>query len=1343
MLSSSLSGTSTKPPSFASPTYKIAGHLYAAAWQLGVSPLNAVQAALSIRFLLTRRVAEEEPSAAGGSDAMLLTSTDELGDDDECSETLPPDSAHWCHLAANAYSVHEPHFIAGASGGTDAVCPGLAQQHFLYVQLETLPLLPAHAIVMDTVRRVVYITIRGTTSVADQIADLAGCIVDMTSEEPLPAVEIGPRPGTSGPAPAHATPPADLDAGAPIGVHAGVHACAASFMTQDYSAAAMERVVARAHKLMSPGGALCAAGLRFQPLLAQPQGRGPRLAAPYTMTTTAATSGEPTALPVTPSAPGSIDADPSVGSKAAVLPLTPFDSAAESRAALAITAALGLVGLPATLWYAIHAIARAAAETCETSSNEDNEAKADEDGESACAPTDVQGSPCVHSRRCSRRVAQLLQGVSGWPIVFAGHSLGAGIGALLVPKVRAALAPLYAAAAEGPQACPARSELQGSAIVNTPGFAVDAASLRLPAAHLIAQLHPLDVIAASPVPAFASIFACPSVAGPGLACVLGMSPLQLRRSVLAESTNGSDAAGPDVGLALLRAFASAPPVLPLLDVIEGSVDGEGVAASGGAPQLVQRAGPGARLRITLRWRMQSQQRIDAPEAARLEWRRRPLVVCVINGDDVIPRISIAALRGLYTRLADPALVRAANAAAVAEVAAAVTGAVSSGVGQISRLLGLGGGTAPVPARDQARVLVAAQALSTAAPEAQAAASNVLLAAAAPPVSSATDSASTSVGAAASQPQEIPPSAGAESSAAAAASTATGLNATPVATEAAVVTHTTAETTVASSLTALLFSPLAIGGYFFGKPVSTPQAPIAGDVGKRSGGSVDLGDASSSSSLLTQSSADTVDVGTVRLLQLVADVIGEEGEGLRTDADVPLDDEEDDGPEEVGRHDGIALVAGDSALLAALPVSLSTVPGVIQLARNIPTCDADASTPAPPLTESRNGSQNCSSARAPSIGVGPAELPKPAIVNGGEESATPSSFKSAASTSSVAASAPVGLASVFGLLLPGWGTSRAQGSALPIGQSEPVATISANPILPPAVANSHPAGVPGASEAGTLEPVAPIAGSANFCMSHASCASNDGAAQDFSSEPSRSATASGSGTPLSLSVRLTSPMDPDALRAVRGRSSMAADAADAMAVEMADTPRAEIAVARKAKSVGVGVGVAGVTALQLPHQQRPLSQPRSHPRHIIPTLVRRISRFRANQCSPRQAVGDLMPPGQLHHTVIAARPAAAPAVVSDDVRASGGVASHPAPLGQAASHAPGSREHEPDTAHAVAVRDAAAEGRLRVRRVPPAFFDEPRIVPDLMAHHSHRIYRAVLAALQVPQQHASLSSQLRM
>lgn len=72
------------------------------------------------------------------------------------------------------------------------------------------------------------------------------------------------------------------------------------------------------------------------------------------------------------------------------------------------------------------------------------------------------------------------------------------------------------------------------------------------------------------------------------------------------------------------------------------------------------------------------------------WKRRPLVVCVINGDDIIPRITIAALRGLHSRLADPALISAANAAAVAEVSATVTSVVSEGLGRVTRLLGFGG-----------------------------------------------------------------------------------------------------------------------------------------------------------------------------------------------------------------------------------------------------------------------------------------------------------------------------------------------------------------------------------------------------------------------------------------------------------------------------------------------------------------------------------------------------------------------------------------------------------------------------------------------------------------------------
>jgi hypothetical protein len=119
-----------------------------------------------------------------------------------------------------------------------------------------------------------------------------------------------------------------------------------------------------------------------------------------------------------------------------------------------------------------------------------------------------------------------------------------------------------------------------------------------------------------------------------------------------------------------------------------------------------------------------------------------------------------------------------------------------------------------------------------------------------------------------------------------------------------------------------------------------------------------------------------------------------------------------------------------------------------------------------------------------------------------------------------------------------------------------------------------------------------------------------------------------------------------------------------------------------------------------------------PPQVHAALAERIAWFCEHRCSPRQARGDLMSPGHLFHISTgqgmipgsAASAAASPSVYS------GAAASGP-------SEQPSSLPR------------SLPQDRVSIRPVPPAFFAELHVLPDLLAHHSHRAYSAALTAAE--------------
>lgn len=447
-------------------------------------------------------------------------------DGDACSVELPIDTEYWCALAANSYSIHERHLLSNTSDNSRD------GQHVVFCQLHTQMLLPAHAVIVDLERRVLAVTIRGTTSISDLIADLAGCIVDIsTGDQVPPLASDGAMPSSdASSANVHSvkaetsTSHAPRTMWAPVGVHGGILACADSFMTAEYSAAAMSDVVRRTHALLANGTMSC--GLRLPC---------------------------PSILPALVTA----DTGPPPASSSESSPQR-FDVQEESHAALAISAALGLSGLAATLWYVIHTITESA--------------------EAAIAQVDTT----VDAANESHEMLAILRGIRSWPIVLAGHSLGAGVSALLLPKLKAALAPLYSIhnavdssderceSVERHQPCiGAAPSLPRLPVVH--GLQVDSSALHLPHSAALARLHALDVTATSPAPVFAALVACPAVAGPELSCVLEMSPMQLERLCQIDCVGFAtpavrlDDADVDAS-AILAAYCNARPVLPRLIV---------------------------------------------------------------------------------------------------------------------------------------------------------------------------------------------------------------------------------------------------------------------------------------------------------------------------------------------------------------------------------------------------------------------------------------------------------------------------------------------------------------------------------------------------------------------------------------------------------------------------------------------------------------------------------------------------------------------------------------------------------------------------------------------------------
>lgn len=641
----------------------------------GLRPLNSM---MSLVYLLSHPPASEagDEDATGGQ---------------EPPAALPPDAAHWARAAVAVYSRSE-HKMLRALG------TGFERSDVLHAQLVTGDLLPAHALLRDRQQRALLLVVRGTASLDDLITDLTGSVVDAVTGAHVDAGGGGGGSGADGAAAAAAAAPElhhhDIRHGDVFvfGAHAGMAACADSFTTRAYSDAVAprmlsERAIARLNGHAAPssgGGDGSGGGGAHKRRYARGHGRGGFRwrhrrssaggeegalgSAATAAATVAATSAacEPTsnAAPsseggAAPAAPTPAPAPaPAASSSAPGTALAP-----EAAALLAHAYSHGLTGIGALLFV----------------------------------------------------LKVLVPSLASWPVVIVGHSLGAAVAALLTARLRIAMAHLYeddddhdgegeddvvtekkegaAAAAGGDGGKPASAE--GGAAPPPPpsGEADDTAMASVTAAEAQPALpatvepvapagprrrprlqqHPLAVLATSRAPVFAFVFASPACVTPETAALLCLPRASLD--------------------ALLAASSAPPPSQHQQSVHELRGRASSVGSTGSTSSLIFVPDEGG-------------------------FAGRAPVTTVVIGDDFVPRLTIASVRALHDRLADPALVAAAAAAGKSSVKALVGGAataVTAGVENVRRLLGSSpvidaiGSSAAVASLSQGVAAVAAKA----------------------------------------------------------------------------------------------------------------------------------------------------------------------------------------------------------------------------------------------------------------------------------------------------------------------------------------------------------------------------------------------------------------------------------------------------------------------------------------------------------------------------------------------------------------------------------------------------------------------------------------------------------
>ena len=230
---------------------------------LPLADVKALQAATALGYLFAHpdrlRDVNERPFE------QCETSAESAGVKAEAE--LPFDTAHWARVAAAAYATSERPFLR-------ALGPPFASSDILHAQYASKDLLPAHMLLRDRIHNVLVFTVRGTAALTDILADVTASVVDATTGELLPLttnasqstpeVETGhdASSGHRGPAGAAESVAESREQTLHFGAHAGIAACAESFMSQALSDAIGPDAIASAVSQCNPSAAVDDAALK-------------------------------------------------------------------------------------------------------------------------------------------------------------------------------------------------------------------------------------------------------------------------------------------------------------------------------------------------------------------------------------------------------------------------------------------------------------------------------------------------------------------------------------------------------------------------------------------------------------------------------------------------------------------------------------------------------------------------------------------------------------------------------------------------------------------------------------------------------------------------------------------------------------------------------------------------------------------------------------------------------------------------------------------------------------------------------------------------------------------------
>lgn len=415
----------------------------------------------------------------------------EADDEDLANEPeapLPPDAVHWARLAVAVYAPRERELLR-------ALGSGFVREDILHAQLVTRDLLPAHVLVRDRAHRAIVLVLRGTATLTDLVTDLTGSIVDAITGVPVDSHGQGSSSAAAGGEPTSMPHPA-----ASCGAEGGA---ALPVSASDVSAAD---------------------------------------AAPNDTADAASAAGDSANPPPASAATSSFSQSSCVsdhlvfGAHAGIAACTEtfMGRAYSDEAGTKVVGKLILerLGRPfdengRVVFVESGGAAAATDETgaSATDAGDGVNAAGAEHAPSAASPDGLACLAHAHDSLALSGLAAIIYALKAscpalaeWPVVIAGHSLGAAVGALLTARLRIELARFYEQPSMADPPAPAAS---GDGI----------------------GPHPLAVLASSRAPVFSFVVAPPATVTPETAALLCL-PTAALESLAASSSSSSSRAAP-------------------------------------------------------------------------------------------------------------------------------------------------------------------------------------------------------------------------------------------------------------------------------------------------------------------------------------------------------------------------------------------------------------------------------------------------------------------------------------------------------------------------------------------------------------------------------------------------------------------------------------------------------------------------------------------------------------------------------------------------------------------------------------------------------------------------------